>query len=243
MTRPLPVDGIDPTNSFMRRIVAWILDCLLTGLAVIIGFWLLPITFVEHPAAPGVTYYEPDGSTAAIVIFTLLPLAVWAGNVVVLQGTRGYTMGKFLLSLRTVRFDGRPPGMWRSFVRSIILAVGLGVFGCFYALFALLMVIFTRGHRRLGDIVASTFVIDSFYEGRIVTLTGGGAVAGPRSLYASEVSEATTSSDGDRALVEARLRPDDPVFDKVRDTYVVWNSKQDRLMAFDKASKSWGPAQ
>jgi uncharacterized RDD family membrane protein YckC len=236
------VDGTDPTKSIIRRLVAWVLDTLLAALVVVAGFWLLPVTFVEHAAAPGVSYFEPEGSTLAIVVFALLPLAVWVGNEVVLQGRRGYTVGKFLLSLRTVRFDGRPPGMWRAFVRSLVLSVGLGLIGCFWGLFALLLVTFTKGHRRLGDLLAATFVIDSFYEGRLISLTSTGAVSGPPSVYASEVSEAVTRPGGDRALVEARLRPNDPVFDKSRGTYVVWNAKQDRLLTFDKETKTWEPA-
>jgi len=242
VSEPMPVvDGADPTRSIMRRIIAWFVDDLLMFAVVAFAIWITPITFVDYGPAPGVSYWVPEGSNAAIAAFVAIPLVFWIVNMVVLQGINGWTIGKLLLSLRTVRFDGRPPGMGRAFVRSIVLSIGIGVLGCFYAVFALLMVIFTKGHRRVGDFLAQTFVIDAFFEGHLVTLTASGASAGPRSLYASEVSEAVTPQGGDRTRMEAKLRPNDPVFDKHRDTYVVWNTAQERLLEFDKKSKTWKP--
>jgi uncharacterized RDD family membrane protein YckC len=244
MSEVLPVaDGIDPTRSITRRIVAWVVDEVMMVAAIAFTVWVVPIEFVNYSPAPGVSYWEPEGSTLAIAVFFLLPLAFWLGNNVALQGINGYTLGKFFLSLRTVRFDGRPPGLWRAFVRSAVLSIGLGIAGCFYAVFAYLMVSFTKGHRRAGDFLAGTFVVDALYEGHLITLTGPGAGAGPKSLYASEVSEAMTSSNTGRSLIEAQLRPNDPVFDKERDTYVVWNARQEALLAFDKQSKSWRPVE
>jgi uncharacterized RDD family membrane protein YckC len=235
------VDGADPTRSIMRRILAWFVDDLLLFAVGAFAIWITPVTFVDYGPAPGVTYWVPEGSNAAVLAFVAIPIVFWFVNFVVLQGVNGWTIGKFVLSLRTVRFDGRPPGMWRAFVRSAVLAVGLALLGCFYAAFALLMVTFTKGHRRVGDYLAQTFVIDAFFEGHLVTLTASGATAGPRSLYASEVSDAVTRPGGDRAVIEAKLRPNDPIFDKQRDTYVVWNATQEQLLEFDKKSKSWRP--
>jgi uncharacterized RDD family membrane protein YckC len=244
MSQAIPIaDGPDPTASVMRRIIAWVVDELLLFAVVAFAIWVTPVTFVDHAPAPGVTYYVPEGSNAAILVFVLLPVIFWFGDFVWLQGVRGYTLGKFVLSLRTVRFDGRPAGMWRAFVRSFVLSLGIGIAGCFYMLFALLMVVLTRGHRRLGDYLAGTFVIDAYFEGHLISTTTGRATAGPRSLYASEVSEAVTKPGGDRSAVEAKLRPNDPVYDKERDTYVVWNERQERLLAFDKAAKTWKPVE
>jgi uncharacterized RDD family membrane protein YckC len=231
------LEGVDPTNSIARRIVAWVVDVLLGSLVAAFAVWVVPVEFVSYNPVPGVSYYEAEGTTAAIAIFYLIPICYWIANYVVLQGLNGYTFGKVLLSLRVVRFDGRPPGPWRAFVRSIILALGLGIGGCFYAVFALAMVLYTKGHRRLGDIVAGTFVIDSVYEGRLITLTAKGAAAGPRSVYASDVIEAVPPEQ--RLSTEAHLRPNDPVYDKVRDTYVVWNPTKNQLLVFDKKSNTW----
>lgn len=237
------VDGSDPTTSVLRRIVAWILDELLLFAVTAFAIWITPVTFVDRSPVPGVAYYEPEGSAAALAVFFLMPLAYWIGNFVVLQGIEGFTLGKYVLSLRTVRFDGRPPGVWRALLRSGVLAVGLSIGGCVYAVIALVMVYVVKGHRRLGDILAGTFVIDAFYAGRIIRLTANGASVGPPSVYASDVSAAVVGPGGDRALVEAKLRPDDPVFDKQRDTYVVWNARQERLLVFDTADKTWKPAE
>jgi hypothetical protein len=38
---------------------------------------------------------------------------------------------------------------------------------------------------------------------------------------------------------EAHLRPNDPVYDKARDTYVVWNPTKEQLLVFDKKSNTW----
>lgn len=242
MTAAYPlVEGADPTRSVVRRLVAWVVDQVLLTAVSAFAIWVTPVTFVSHTPAPGVTYYEPEGSAAAVVLVYLIPVAFWFANTALLQGTQGFTIGKFFLSLRTVRFDGRPPGVWRAFVRSAILAVGVGLGGCFYLAFALLMIVFTKGHRRLGDILAGTFVVDAIFAGHLIRLTSEGVSAGPRSVYASEVSRVAAGSDGDRAAIEAKLRPDEPVYDKRRDTYVAWNSKEGRLLEFDKAARTWKP--
>lgn len=72
---------------------------------------------------------------------------------VIQQGQRGATPGKLLLGLRVVRRDGRPPGVGRALVRTVLLVIDL------FPVVAVLTALSEPDHRRLGDRVAGTYVI------------------------------------------------------------------------------------
>jgi len=85
-------------------------------------------------------------------------------NSVVLQGTTGATGGKFLTGARVVKDDGNyPPGMGRALVRTILLVVDLIEL---ILPLGLWVAMFSRGHRRIGDMVANTYVVKAPYAGR-----------------------------------------------------------------------------
>jgi uncharacterized RDD family membrane protein YckC len=68
----------------------------------------------------------------------------------------GQTPGKRLLRIRVVRADGSPVGVYESAVRNLLRAVDflpvLYATGC-------LSMLFTRQHRRLGDLLAGTLLV------------------------------------------------------------------------------------
>ena len=68
----------------------------------------------------------------------------------------GQTPGKRLVGIRVVRMDGSPVGVLESAVRNLLRVVdslpGVYAVGC-------LCLLFTRQHRRLGDLVAGTLLV------------------------------------------------------------------------------------
>lgn len=107
-----------------------------------------------------VTHWQP-------VIFVFIGLFVLY---CVVQGLFGASIGKLALGLRVVKADGRLAGMAASFVRTfgwIIDAItcGIPVVGGI-AMFS------TTEHRRVGDMMASTFVVRQRSVGRPVSPTG-----------------------------------------------------------------------
>ena len=49
-----------------------------------------------------------------------LTLAIFAGQVWLLTALTGFTVGKRLLGMRVVRLDGRPVGLYRSLIRTVL---------------------------------------------------------------------------------------------------------------------------
>jgi uncharacterized RDD family membrane protein YckC len=70
--------------------------------------------------------------------------------------TRGKTPGKYALGLRTVRDDAGPISFRQAFVRSLVAVVEIWMFSGVPALFCAL--VNPRG-KRLGDLVAGTYVV------------------------------------------------------------------------------------
>jgi len=69
---------------------------------------------------------------------------------------RGQTLGKRLMRIRVVRFDGSPVGPFESAVRNLLRLIDF-LPGC-YPIGVMTMLV-DRRHRRLGDIVAGTILV------------------------------------------------------------------------------------
>lgn len=98
-------------------------------------------------------------------IYLLIVFGVWFLYSVVLQGTTGWTPGKKLLGIRTVDENGRVAGVGRTFIRQILWIVDSFPWIIPY-LTGFILALVTKGHRRLGDLAAKTFVVKSDALGR-----------------------------------------------------------------------------
>jgi hypothetical protein len=180
----------DPTAVMGRRSVAWIVDLLL--------YLLLMSFFSATPLSPFAKYEEvPEGfddpcsviqedddvyqcfrigdrvyytETGASVLGFAVALAWFFGIYGVLQGVKGVTPGKALLGVRTVNEHGQVPGIGKSLARSVLWIVD-GIPYCF-PLVAVVTGFSTKGHRRVGDMAAKTFVIGKDDVGRPVVVPG-----------------------------------------------------------------------
>jgi len=113
--------------------------------------------------------------------------AIWIGWVVmttmIIPGLTGWSPGKLVFGLRVVNHDTFNPA-------GIGANIGRGLMWCFDAfpffapVFGLLLISTTKGHRRLGDRVARTIVIEANEVGRPVMLTGVNKVSPPPPLFA-----------------------------------------------------------
>jgi serine/threonine protein kinase/uncharacterized RDD family membrane protein YckC len=100
------------------------------------------------------TVYVAEGDPWPMWAVFLAPSVVAS---VVVEGATGVTVGKFLFGLRTVRSDGRRPGLGRALVRWLLWVVDLAPW-C-VPLVGVTAVLSSRGHRRVGDLVAGTVVM------------------------------------------------------------------------------------
>jgi hypothetical protein len=123
MTHPAPA----PMG---RRLLAYLVDqvaVVACGGGLLLGAILPVVRASGDSTSPGTVVPVPDSATLLLGWGMLGALAVfqwWA------QGTRGWTVGKHLLGLRTVDVrTGRPVGMGRILVRGLVVGAGTLVLG------------------------------------------------------------------------------------------------------------------
>ena len=110
------------------------------------AMWLLVAVFVVRTRPLDVL----DGLILALAIL-MLGVALHVIYHTVLVGGCGQTLGKMLMGVAVVRWDGAPAGYGRALLRCVggglcLLTLGLGR----------LLVLFTRDRRALSDLVAGT---------------------------------------------------------------------------------------
>ncbi|WP_426572485.1 RDD family protein [Aquihabitans sp. McL0605] len=155
-------------------------------------------------------------------------------NWVLLPTLTGASLGKFLFGLRVVTSDGQTAGFGRQLGRWALLIVDAA---CCY-LPGLLTSFNTKGHRRVGDLAASTFVVHRSAAGRPLAIPGllvvhgrdpmaawSGAPQG-QAGYAAQPAGAPSAIDG-------------PVFDPARNTYVRYDQVSGSWFQWDDRTASW----
>lgn len=115
--------------------------------------WVNSPTFEERAEGDALYSAETVEGAATSAATWVLHLLAYA----LIQGLTGASLGKLIVGLRVVTADGQVAGVGRSFVRTIswlldALTCGLPVIGG-------VMIVSNRGHRRLGDMFAGTYVV------------------------------------------------------------------------------------
>jgi uncharacterized RDD family membrane protein YckC len=131
--------------SFATRMLAWLLDLVVIGVAQFALFWgLAGLALVLESAAV-------EALALVLYVATLVGLPT-----VVETLTRGRSLGKLAAGLRVVRDDGGPIRVRQAFVRAL-----LAVFECFMVFGSVAMISSLANPRgkRLGDLLAGTLVV------------------------------------------------------------------------------------
>lgn len=164
----------DPTAVVGKRIVAAIIDVLIT-IGVVLVMFLINHDTIDRGAVLGIScsdvrdaggtnlcfesgdslYYAEGGKAQAIYAIGFL---AGIANHVLLQGATGASLGKKAVGLRVIKKD---TGRLASFGPNILRwLVGLIDVSCCF-LIGLIMIATTKGHRRLGDMAAGTLVVNA----------------------------------------------------------------------------------
>lgn len=182
----LTVGMSDPTAVMGRRIGAFFIDAAITIVAFTLIFFPLATkrTEAETLDLPGChldvdsnqiscdnrqvlqigdSVYEAGGATFLLdVAFVFVCFGIAAG-------ITGATIGKALVGIRVVREDGSIVGIPKSLLRWLCFFVDIFFVG-------IILASTTRGHRRLGDMAAHSYVVTKDAVGRPVVLP---SVSGP----------------------------------------------------------------
>lgn len=185
-------DGRDPTAVMGRRSVAWLLDLIiylaLSGalFAALAEYVEVPAAFDSFDACAQLQLVDADEASGCLHLGDRVYLTSNSDNAIqglaslgyfaffiVLQGATGATPGKALAGVRVVNEQGGRPGIGRSLLRTLLWVVDGAPW--FAPLVGFIVGLTTTGHRRVGDMAASTYVVRRSARGAPVVLPGSAA--------------------------------------------------------------------
>lgn len=141
----------DPTGVVGRRIVQSLLDRLvLTLLAIVVALvTALPAIAIYGSARQRWVLVLPVVAAAAVTLLAELANEVW------LARRWGGTLGMRIMGLRVVARDGGVPSRRAQLLRWLLWVAD----GMFFGLVGIVLMLRSRYHQRLGDMVADTYVV------------------------------------------------------------------------------------
>lgn len=241
----------DPTAVFGRRVLAFLIDValivvpamiLVTSQIEYLEVNKLPVgaqefcdRWIDEQGGMCLNFADLDDrvyfSDGVPTSGTTYLWAVNFGMLVLVQGFTGRTLGKALTGIRTVGEDGRPPGFLKALVRWLLWIVD--GFPYVAPLVGFIVGLTTVGHRRVGDMVAKTFVVRSAAAGSPVAIPGPTAPAPPVGVGQTWGLPAPPASVPPAA--------DRPHWDEARGTYIQWDPGEAAWMQWDDGQKTWSP--
>jgi uncharacterized RDD family membrane protein YckC len=225
----------DPTAVLGRRVVAYAIDVAIPFVLFIALFAILSKTYEN--AGPGTcdeikqftdaSFCSRSGDTAmaltggAALVAFLVPLAVAFVNMVVLQSAQGASVGKLLLGLRVVDEGGHVAGFGPMLVRFFFLVID-----SLCTVLGLVVAAATTPHRRVGDMVANTYVIGRVYEGQPVREAVATVAPMPAYMpYSQPVAPPSATPT--------------PVWDPQRGAWVSFDPGTNVWLRYDDATRQW----
>ena len=203
--------GADPTDVMGRRIGAYLLDSLLMGVIALVILGPLFVSMANTvpagtlrcgtgevqtaadleqreklpiciEAGDEIYFLRADQAGGFQAAVGLVMLVQWVAFHVLMQGTVGASPGKLLLGLRVVKPDGQLAGPARCLVRTGFL-VFIDAQCC--AIIGLLSATRSKGHRRVGDMVANTLVIGRDDQQALMLARSGAALPDLKTIAAA----------------------------------------------------------
>jgi uncharacterized RDD family membrane protein YckC len=141
------------------RTIAWMVDQLIVYFGLLLfwlgGAWVYAYAVLPILSAQLSTLSVDDLNLWILAIAGILTFVLTNGYFITWETLwRGQTPGKRLAKIRVVRDDGQPIGIKEAALRSLVGWFDLGFF-----FIGLILVLFGRSEKRLGDLAAGTLVI------------------------------------------------------------------------------------
>src|SRR3954465_6562898 len=170
-----------PTQVVGRRVAAFIIDGLILAAISAISWYLLTKDVGPGGCIGGGVEINgkcrgfTEGSNRAVWI--LIDILANVGILWVWQGRTGKTPGKAAMGIRVVNADGQPPGIGRAVLRWVMWIVDAFPYIIPY-LTGFIPALTSQRNQRVGDMVASTFVVDKNAAGSPAGQVGAGQYGG-----------------------------------------------------------------
>jgi uncharacterized RDD family membrane protein YckC len=152
-----------PTQVVGRRAAAFIVDALIIAAIDAISWYVLTKNVGSGGCIGGGV--EINGHCRGFTqsgnrsIWLLIETLAGIGIFWVMQGRTGKTPGKAMMGIQVVNAEGRPPGIGRAALRSILYIVdGFPIY--VLPLVGFITALTSQRNQRVGDMVAGTFVVD-----------------------------------------------------------------------------------
>lgn len=200
-----------------------------------------------------VRYLPADQEDAIGGLFYGIFFGLGALDLLLLQGLTGASLGKLMVGLRVVRHDGRTAGLGWSALRFVLLFVDS--FFCYLP--GLITAFVTKGHRRIGDLAASTLVVRKDAVGTPPMVPGltapegyqpQGSPAGFGAYPAQPGGWGTPPAAGpaggwapSEPAVPTTPGGDGPTWDAARNAYIQYDADQAAWLQWDDATSAWKP--
>lgn len=208
-------------------------------------------------------FFDSDAVSDLQGRYYLVAFGFGIANFILLQGLVGGSLGKLVTGIRVVRADGRVANIGWQALRWVILLVE----GAFCFLIGLITASTTKGHRRVGDMAAGTFVVRRSQVGQPLVVPGvtapahqayqpyqpyqgsgsgswpAGPAAGSTWTPPGAPSSGGWTPPGDATAVTpgAAAGADGPTWDAARNAYIQWDPAQGAWVQWDDAANSWRP--
>ncbi len=275
----------DATAVVGRRIGAWVIDLIIYlviafVVASALGFGTKTTTFsTKEQAATYCDTWRTDHSggfcfnlgdqnqgTAYTSDHPAGGAAILLGHLVayaLLQGVLGGSLGKLAVGLRVVDAEGKQAGIGKSFLRTILWVADAITFAL--PIVGGILLLSTKGHRRLGDMAAGTYVVDKNNVGRPplggygTPGYGAGGGYGQASGYGTggapgwapppsgpgawgaPANQGTWGSPSAPPATSSSASGDEPTWDQARNAYIQYDRDRSEWMQWDDTTKAWGP--
>jgi uncharacterized RDD family membrane protein YckC len=174
-----------PTQVVGRRVVAFIIDGLIVGaISAITWYALTKDVGAGSCSGGGVTingHCHGFTSSGNRVGWIAINAIVGIGIYWVMQGLTGKTPGKAIMGIKVVNAEGKPPGIWKAFLRYLLWIVDDFPY-IIPLLTGFIAALTSQRNQRVGDMVAGTFVVDK----NAVAAFAGGAPPAPQPAFAGQ---------------------------------------------------------
>lgn len=271
----------DPTNVVGARVGAWFIDLfvylvLVVGAIAASGTWEADVSAVPEIANGDeiycdIWYADNDGfcSYSDGELTTLEFDAAWVTGAfllnfvgyVIIQGTTGGSLGKLAVGLRVVDVNGRQAGFGRSLARTLLWVVD-GIV-CGFPVVGGIVMVSATGHRRVGDMVAGTYVVRKHHVGQPIGVPGqsapfnqpygqagaypqpGGFAAPPSGAWQPpSVGQPPSAAPTGFSAPPTTAEPtpgEGPTWDAARNAYIQYDRAQSAWVQWDEPNQQWRP--